>query len=104
MQNMEKRRTWATRVVVTPTVREGRKRRMEKAEEAKAGLEWTGYAHVGQVSNGKRACGTASNREEQMMSDACRLVHPEAVAQWSAVETATGQYCQVAREDYDASS
>jgi hypothetical protein len=38
MQNMEKRRTWATPVVVTPTVRQGRKRRIEKAEKAKAGL------------------------------------------------------------------
>src|SRR5664280_496325 len=40
----------------------------------------------------------------QMTSDASRLVRPGAVAQWSAAETATYQYCQVAREDYDASS
>jgi len=38
------------------------------------------------------------------MSDASRLVRPEAVAQWSAAQTATDQYCQVARETYDASS
>jgi hypothetical protein len=30
-------------------------------------------------SNGKKACGTVSNREEQMMSDAYRLVRPGAV-------------------------
>src|ERR1043165_7390299 len=37
MQNMEKRRTWATQVVVTQSRRagQGRKRRIEKAEEAK---------------------------------------------------------------------
>jgi len=39
-----------------------------------------------------------------MMSDARRLVRPEAVAQWSAAQTATDQYCQVAPEEYDASS
>jgi len=77
---------------------------MEKAEEAKAGGRAAGYAHVGQVSNGKKACGTASNREMQMMSDARRLVRPEAVAQGSAVNTATRRYCQVARAGYDASS
>jgi hypothetical protein len=38
MQNMERRRTGATLVVVTPTVRQCRKRRIEKAEKAKAGL------------------------------------------------------------------
>src|SRR5664279_2843158 len=54
--------------------------------------------------NGKRICGTASNREMQMTSDASRLVRPGAVAQRSAAQTATYQYCQVAREDYDASS
>jgi len=37
-----------------------------------------------------------------MTSDASRLVRPEAVAQWSAAKTATDQYCQVAREGYDA--
>lgn len=47
-------------------------------------------------------CGTASNREKQMTGDASRLVRPGVVAQWSAAKTATSQYCQVAREDYDA--
>jgi len=37
------------------------------------------------------------------MSDASRLVRPGVVAQWSAAQTAASQYCQVAREDYDAS-
>ena len=36
------------------------------------------------------------------MSDASRLVRPGAVAQWSAVKTATRQYCQAAGTDYDA--
>ena len=36
------------------------------------------------VEHGKSVCGTASNREKQMMSDASRLVSPEAVAQWGA--------------------
>ena len=58
-------------------------------EEAKAGLQWIGYAHVGLVLNGKRACGTASNLEKQMTSDACRLVRPRAAAQRSAAKTAT---------------
>jgi hypothetical protein len=38
MQNMERLRTWATRVVVAPTVRQGKSRSTEKAEKAKAGL------------------------------------------------------------------
>jgi len=37
------------------------------------------------------------------MSDASRLVRPEVVAQWSTAKTATDQYCQVARADYDSS-
>ena len=36
------------------------------------------------------------------MSDASRLVRPGAVAQRSAVKTATGQYCQAAEMNYDA--
>ena len=104
MQNMETLCPSTTRVVVAPTVRQGERYSIEKAEEANAAMQCDGYAHVGQVSNGKRACGTASNREMQMMSDASRLVRPEAVAQWSAAQTATDQYCQVARAEYDASS
>jgi len=38
-----------------------------------------------------------------MTSDARRLVRPGTVAQRSAGRTATDQYCQVARRDYDAS-
>ena len=37
------------------------------------------YAHVGLVWTGKKVCGTASNREKQMMSDSRRLVRPGAV-------------------------
>jgi hypothetical protein len=33
-----------------------------------------------------RKCGTASNREMQMTSDPCRLVHPGSVAQWSTAK------------------
>jgi hypothetical protein len=38
MQNMEKLRAWATPFVVAPTVRQGRRRSLEKTEEAKAGV------------------------------------------------------------------
>ena len=37
MQNMERLRTWATLVVVAPTVRQGKRHSIEKAENAKAG-------------------------------------------------------------------
>ena len=37
MQNMEKLLSWATRVVVSPTARQGKRRSIEKAEKAKAG-------------------------------------------------------------------
>ena len=61
---------------------------MEKTEEAKAGGKAAGYAHVGQVWHGKNECGTAFNREMQMMSDSRRLVRPGAAAQWSTANTA----------------
>jgi hypothetical protein len=35
---MEKLRTWATRVVVAPTARQGKRRSMQKAEKTEAGL------------------------------------------------------------------
>ena len=97
MQNMETLFVWATLFVVAPTARQGSRDSMEMTEEAKAGMQCLGYAHVGLVLNGKRACGTASNREKQMMSDASRLVRPEAVARWSAAKPATYAYCQAAR-------
>jgi hypothetical protein len=59
--------------------------------------------NAGQVLNGKRVSGTASDWEMQMMSDARRLVRPGAAASRSAATTAIDQYCQVGREDYDAS-
>ena len=77
---------------------------MEKTEQAKAGLQWTGYAHVGQVSNGKKAMWNHLLSGKAMMSDARRLVRPETAAQRSAGQMATDQYCQAARTDYDASS
>ena len=102
MQNMERLFIWATLFVVAPTARQGSRDSMERTEEANASVSCAGYAHVGLVLKGKRACGTASNREMQMMSDACRLVRLGTVASWSAAKTAASQYCQVAREDYDA--
>jgi len=51
----------------------------------------------------RKACGTASIREEQMTSDASRSVRLGIVAQRSAVKTATREYCQVVREVYDPS-
>jgi len=59
MQNMERRRTWATRVVVTPTVRQGRKRRIEKAKEAKATLD-TAIGQGKQFINEKKSALTAA--------------------------------------------
>jgi uncharacterized protein YaiE (UPF0345 family) len=102
MQNMERLFIWATLFVVAPTARQGSRDSMERTEEANASVSCAGYAHVGLVLKGKRACGTASNREMQMMSDARRLVRPGAVAQRSTAQTAAYQYCQVTREEYDA--
>ncbi len=94
---MEKLYARATRFVAAPTARHGSGASMEKTEEAKAGVQCAGYAHVGQVWHGKSTCGTESSWEEQMISDANRLVRPGTVAQRSAVKTATREYCQAAR-------
>src|ERR1017187_1175852 len=104
MQNMEKLRSWAMRVVAGPTVR-----------QAKQAQHWDDRKSQSRCVT-RRICPRRSgrtwqermwnrlNREEQMTSDACRLVRPGAAAQWSAAKTATNQYCQVVREEYDASS
>ena len=79
MQNMETLPLRATPFVAAPTARPGSGDSIERTEEANAGVSCIGYAHVGLVLNGKRVCGTASNREKQMTSDACRLVRPGAI-------------------------
>ena len=84
MQNMETLLAWTTLVVATRTARQGSRHSIERTEEANAGVYRAGYAHVGLVLNGKRVCGTASNREKQMTSDANRLVRPGVAAQRSA--------------------
>ena len=54
--------------------------------------------------NGKRACGTTSDREKQMTSGASRLVRPGTVGRGAQPKSAARQYCQVARAGYDTSS
>src|ERR1035438_6721540 len=86
MQNMEELRTGATRVVAGLTVRQAEpaqhwddrksqsSRVMRKISPRRSGRAW-------QESMWNRL-----NREEQMTSDACHLVRPGAVAQWSAAQ------------------
>jgi len=104
---MERLFIWATLFVVAPTARQGSRDSMERTEEANASVSCAGYAHVGLVLKGKRACGTASNREMQMMSDARRLVRPGAVAQRSAAQTAANHIAKLPERTtmhYDASN
>ena len=80
---MEKLRSWAMRVVAGPTVR-----------QAKQAQHWDDRKSQSRCVT-RRICPRRSgrtwqermwnrlNREEQMTSDACRLVRPGAAAQWS---------------------
>ena len=63
---------------------------MHRIRPSRSGLEW-------QENKWNRL-----NREKQMTGDAIALVRPGTVARRSAVQTATGQYCQIDREEYDA--
>src|ERR1035441_10498713 len=83
MQNMEKLRSWAMRVVAGPTVR-----------QAKQAQHWDDRKSQSRCVT-RRICPRRSgrtwqermwnrlNREDQMTSDANRLVRPGAAAQWS---------------------
>ena len=86
MQNMEKLRSWATRVVAGPTVRQAeqtqhwddrksqRSRVMREICPRRSGRTW------------RERMWNRLNREKQMTSDACRLVRPGAVAQRSSAQ------------------
>ena len=83
MQNTEKLPSWATRVVAGPTVRQAKQAQhwddrksqsrgvMRRICPRRSGRTW------------QERMWNRLNREEQMTSDACRLVRPRAVAQWS---------------------
>jgi len=80
MQNMETLATWATLLVAIPTARQEQLARHGEDRRSQCQRVMRRICHVGLVLNGKRVCGTASNREMQMTSDVRRLVRLGAIA------------------------
>jgi hypothetical protein len=83
MQNMEKLRPWAMRVKAGPTVRQAKQ--AQHWDDRKSQSRWV-TRRIGPRRSGRtwqERMWNRLNREEQMTSAACRLVRPEAAAQWS---------------------
>ena len=92
MQNMEKLRTWATRVVVAPTARQGKRRSMQKAEKTGARLLNTFEKMIGRHELVKSVRGKG-------LMIGIEFGAPRSLAlkaSWNLLETAnSGLFCQL---------
>ena len=86
MQNMEKLRSWATRVVAGPTVRQAEQTQHWDDRKSQRSRVTRGICPRRSGRTWRERMWNRLNREKQMTSDACRLVRPGAVAQRSSAQ------------------